>query len=175
MGMDTADLAKILKTAIQVEENGYNTFAKFAKETQDETGKKMFQRLAKDEMEHRTILEKQLKALSEGGSWGSIQIPQSSIERLLPSIRDKQKRTKGESGLGELDALNTALDLERKTAQFFREKAAEVSNTEAKDMFMRLAEWEDAHFELIQSELDNIKNTGLWFGIPEFRMDGTFT
>ena len=89
-------------------------------------------------------------------------------------MRDKQKRTKGESGLGEVDALNTALDLERKAAQFFRDKAEEVDNPEAKTLFIRLAEWEDAHFELIQAELDNINNTGFWFGIPEFRMDGAY-
>lgn len=174
MTSQAMDLATILKTAIQVEENGYNTFQKFASETKDESGKRMFQRLAKDEIEHRQILEKQLKTLSEGGSWQSIQIPPSKVEKLIPAIRDKAKRTTGESGLGELDALNTALDLERKAAEFFREKASQVGNPEAKALFLRLAEWEDAHFELIQSELDNIKNTGLWFGIPEFRMDGTF-
>ena len=174
MTSQPTDLATILKTAIEVEENGYNTFARFAEQTKDEAGKKMFQRLAKDEVEHREILEKQLKNLSEGGSWQSIHIPPSSVEKLIPAVRDKAKRTKGESGLGEVDALKTALDLERKAAQFFRDKAAEVSNTEAKDLFIRLAEWEDAHFEWIQAELDSINNTGLWFGIPEFRMDGTF-
>lgn len=174
MTSHTTELAAILKTAIEVEENGYRTFAKFAEATQDESGKKMFQRLAKDEIEHRQILEKQLKQLSEGGSWQSIHIPPSSVEKLIPAIRDKAKRTRGESGVAELDALNTALDLERSAAQFFRDKADEVTNPEAKALFHRLAEWEDAHFELIQAELDNIKNTGLWFGIPEFRMDGTF-
>ena len=172
--MSTADMAKILKTAIEVEINGLNTFQRFAEQTQDEEGKRMFLRLAEDEKEHKAILEKQLKNLSEGGSWTSIQIPTSSVEKLIPALRDKQKRTKGESGMGELDALNTALDWERKAAQFFRDKAAEVDNPEAKETFLRLAEWEDAHFELIQAELDNIKNTGLWFGMPEFRMDGTF-
>lgn len=172
--MGTADMAKILKTAIEVEINGLRTFQRFADQTQDEEGTRMFLRLAEDEKEHKEILEKQLKNLSEGGSWASIQIPPSSVEKLLPALRDKQKRTKGESGMGELDALNTALDLERKAAQFFRDKAEEVDNPEAKDTFLRLADWEDAHFELIQAELDNIKNTGLWFGMPEFRMDGTF-
>lgn len=172
--MGTEDLAKILKTAIEVEINGMNAFEKFAAETQNASGKRMFLQLAEDEKEHRELLEHQLKHLSEGGSWNSIQIPKSSVEKMIPAIRDKDKRTKGESGLAELEALKTALDLERKTAQFFRDKAAEVSNKEAEDMFIRLAEWEDAHFELIQAELDNINNTGLWFGLPEFRMDGTF-
>jgi len=174
MSTSTTELEKILKTAIEVENNGLSTFTLFAEQTQDENGKRMFRRLAADELEHRSILEKQLEHLSKGGSWQSIRIPKSEIERLAPAIRDKQRRTKGESGLGEIDALNTALDLERKTAQFFRDKADEVSDPNAKEMFIRLAEWEDSHFELIMAELDNIKNTGLWFGIPEFRMDGTY-
>jgi len=172
--MATTDLVSILKTAIEVENNGYDTFSRFARETQDDHGKKMFERLAKDEMEHRAILQTQLENLTGGGSWSSMQIPKSNVEKLIPRIRDKQKRIKGESGIGELDALNTALDLERKAAEFFRSKAEEVGDPNAKDMFLRLAEWEDSHFELIMAELDNIKNTGLWFGIPEFRMDGTF-
>jgi rubrerythrin len=174
MASSPEELAKILKTAIEVEENGLATFTRFADQTQDENGKRMFKRLAQDEQEHKAILMKQLKELSEGGSWTSIHIPASAVEQLLPSVRDKQKRTKGESGLGEMDALNTALDLERKAAQFFRDRAEEVSNPDARNLFLRLAEWEDAHFELIQAELDSIKNTGMWFGIPEFRMDGTY-
>jgi len=174
MATSTADLVGILKTAIEVENNGFDTFTRFARQTEDENGKKMFQRLAKDEMEHRAILEKQLQELTGGGNWSNIQIPRSKVERLIPAIRDKQKRTKGESGVGEIDALNTALDLERKAAQFFRDKASEVSEPNAKEMFIRLAEWEDSHFELIMAELDNIKNTGFWFGIPEFRMDGRY-
>lgn len=168
------ELVRILKSAIEVENNGYATFSKFAKQTQDENGRRIFERLAKDELEHRAILEKQLKAVSEGAGWESVHIPKSEVEQLLPTVRDKEKRLKGESGLGEMEALNTALDLERKTAAFFREKSEEVDNPKAKDLFTRLAEWEDAHFELIMAELDSIKNTGMWFGIPEFRMDGTF-
>ena len=60
------------------------------------------------------------------------------------------------------------------TALFFRDKADEVTHPEAKKMFIRLAEWEDAHYELIMAELDSIKHTGMWFGMAEFRMDGTW-
>ena len=50
MATSTADLVGILKTAIEVENNGFDTFTRFARQTEDENGKKMFQRLAKDEM-----------------------------------------------------------------------------------------------------------------------------
>ena len=174
MGTTSGELVQILKTAIEVEENGYSTFKKYAEQTQNENGKRMFNKLAKDEMEHRAILEKQLQEYNESGEWKNIQIPKSQVEQLIPAIREKQKRTKGEAHVGEVDALNTALDLERKAAQFFRDKAEEVSDTNAKEMFIRLAEWEDSHYELIRAELDYINNTGVWFGIPEFKMDGTY-
>ncbi len=165
---------KALKTAVEVEDNGIFTFLKFARQTKDTTGKNMFIRLAMDELEHRRILEKQLNNLLEGGEWTNVEVPHSEIEQIAPTVREKQQRTKGESGLAEIDALNTALDLEKKAAEFFREKAEIVEVPEARDLFIRLAEWEEAHFDLIQAELDSIQGTGFWFGIPEFQMDGKF-
>ncbi len=170
----TKELEKILQTAIEVEVNGMSTFTDLANKTQNENGKKMFQQLAKDEQEHRSILEKQLEHLTKNGTWKEIHIPQSKVQSLIPKVREKQIRTKGEAKLGEIDALNTALDLERNAAKFFRDQADMVDDAQAKDMFLRLAEWEDSHFDLIQAELDSLKNTGMWFGVPGFRMDGQY-
>lgn len=30
---------------------------------------------------------------------------------------------------------------------------------------------EDAHYQILEAELDGIKGTGFWLGIPEFTMD----
>jgi rubrerythrin len=174
MANETEALIKALKTAIQIEDNGLETFLKFAKKTKDETGKNMFIQLALDEQQHRLILEKQLNKLVEEGQWVEVEVPKSTIEMVAPTIREKANRVKGESGVGETEALNTALDLEKKTAAFFREQADAVNTVAAKDLFNRLAEWEDSHYDIIQAELDSINNTGFWFGIPEFQMDGKF-
>jgi rubrerythrin len=171
---DQTIAVKALKTAIEIEDNGLLNFLKFARQTKDTTGKNMFIRLAMDEHEHRRIIEKQLTNLMEGKPLVKIEIPKSEIEQVAPTIREKQQRTRGESGLLEIDALNTALDLERKAAKFFRDQANLVNDPEAKALFIRLAEWEDAHFDLIQAELDSIQGTGFWFGIPEFQMDGKY-
>lgn len=171
---DQTIAVKALKTAIEIEDQGLLNFLKFARQTKDTTGKNMFIRLAMDEHEHRRIIEKQLNNLLEGKPLVKIEIPKSEIEQVAPTIREKQQKTRGESGLLEIDALNTALDLERKAAKFFREQANLVTDAEAKALFIRLAEWEDAHFDIIQAELDSIQGTGFWFGIPEFQMDGKF-
>ena len=171
---DQTIAVKALRAAIEIEDNGLLTFLKFARQTKDATGKNMFIRLAMDEHEHRLLIEKQLNNLLEGKPLINIEIPKSEIEEIAPKIREKQQRTRGESGLLEIDALNTALDLERKAAKFFRDQAKLISDSEAKALFIRLAEWEDAHFDIIQAELDSIQGTGFWFGIPEFQMDGKY-
>lgn len=174
MSNPKSNTMKILKTAIEIEDNGILTFLTYARQTKDATGKNMFIRLAIDEHEHRRILEKQLNQLMEGKPWQSVEIPKSEIEKVAPKIREKQQRTRGETGLQEIDALNTALDLERNAVKYFKEQAAIVDEPAAKDLFLRLAEWEEAHFDIIQAELDSIQGTGFWFGIPEFQMDGKF-
>ena len=59
-------------------------------------------------------------------------------------------------------------------ADFFRGQAEAVNHPDVKALFLRLAEWEDTHYSIIQAELDAIHDTGFWFDIPEFRMDGKF-
>jgi hypothetical protein len=38
-------------------------------------------------------------------------------------------------------------------------------------MYLRLAEMEEAHYELIQAEIDAIGNTGFWLGLREFSLE----
>lgn len=170
----SSDAMRALRMAIDIEENGLVTFLKFARQTKQEFGKNMFIRLAMDENEHRRILEKQLHDLAEGQPWVEIHVPKYEIEEMAPAMTERQQRVTGEAGGAETEALKIALDLERKTAKFFRDQAAAAKDPKAKDLFEKLAQWEDTHFDLIQAEMDSINNTGFWFNVPEFKMDGKY-
>jgi len=174
MSTQSSEMLRSLRIAIEIEENGLTTFLKLARKAKQEAGKNMFIRLAMDENEHRGILVKQINRLLEGKPWQSIDIPKSEIESVAPVIRERQQRSREESTLGETDALNTALDLERKAAEFFRKQAEQAREPQAKALFERLAEWEDSHFDIIQAEFDYINQTGFWFDVPEFKMDGKY-
>lgn len=87
MSDKTSELRYILETAIKVEENGYTTFKRLSDSSKNETGKKMFARLAKDELEHKEILERQIKTLDEYGRINKMEIPESAVEKLIPAIR----------------------------------------------------------------------------------------
>jgi rubrerythrin len=174
MSDDMEASIEALKTAIEIEIQGYDNFKRFEAQTQNDAGKRVFAQLARDEEKHREILEEQLNKLVEGKGWEEVEIPMSVVEEVAPQIREKAIETKGESAVGELDALNTALDLEKKASAFFRAKAEETEIVEAKSLFIRLAEWEDTHYDLIKAEIDNINHTGFWLDFQEFKMDGMY-
>jgi len=171
---DMDESIKALQTAIEIEVNGYETYRRFADRTKIEAGKKVFNQLAADEVQHREILEEQLKKLTAGEQWEVLDIPLSVIEEVAPKIRERTAETKGESALGELDALNTALDLEKKAMVFFKEQADITDVPQAKALFLRLTEWEEAHYDLIKAEIDNINHTGFYLDMWEFKMDGQY-
>ncbi len=170
----SSEVMKALRMAVDIEDNGLATFLKFARRTKHEFGKNMFIRLAMDENEHRRILEKQLHHLAEGQTWIEIKVPKYEIEHVAPTMTEKQQKITADSGGAEAEALEISLDLERKAAKFFREQAEAATDPKAKSLFEHLAQWEDSHFDLIQAEMDSINNTGYWFNVAEFKMDGKY-
>ncbi|MGQ9818171.1 MAG: ferritin family protein [bacterium] len=165
------NVMEILKTGINIEKNGIRTYLDYAFKTKDTTGKNMFIRLSEDELDHMEVLEKQLDSIMCNQTWICQDIPESIIEKIVPKIRELD-RSKTEQGLDELAALKTALDLEKKSIEFYRDSKTKISNPDALKIFDRLIEMEESHYDLIQAEIDNIEKTGFWFGISEFTMEG---
>jgi len=162
---------EILKTGIEIEKNGIINYLDFAFKTKDVTGKNMFIRLAKDEYLHMEVLEKELDSIICNRVWVCEDIPESIIEKITPKIREIDK-TKTEEGMDELSALKTALDLEKKSIEFYNENKKNLNSPDAVKVFDRIIEMEESHYDLIQAEIDHIEQTGFWFGIREFTMEG---
>ena len=119
-------------------------------------------------------MENQLQKLEISGQLNLQDIPLTIIEQVAPKIKDKTQRIKGESGLADVDALDTALEMEQKSVRFFTAQAEAATENEVRALFERLARWEETHYDIIMAEMDAIKHTGFWFGMPEFQMDGKF-
>jgi rubrerythrin len=155
-----------LATALEAEKQSLRAYLRLAWDTLDSSGKQMFIRLATDEFEHMRLLE----------TWQTDQRPpgaidQSVIEHLVPRLSDKSLQIRGTKGQHQLDALNTALELERSAQTFYGEHARSAPPGPVRDAFTRLAAMEAAHYALIQAEIDSIQQTGFWFGLREFTLE----
>jgi len=165
--------SQALSRAIASEKLGIESYLKFARQTSNASGKDMFIRLAQDEFEHMNALEKELDRIQAGRSCVRIRIKHSDIEEIVPQLSDPEARIKaGQGTTDDLSALNIALDLERRAINFYKKESAQSPDRTIAALYSRLAEMEEAHYNLIQAELDHIKDIGFWFGVQEFSLEG---
>lgn len=165
------EILQAFRIAIETELQGLQAYLSFARKTKDETGKNMFIVLANDELQHYRILERAMVGMQVEGGLAGIEVSPSVIQRITPTLRNRDSRLKGEAGADQVNALTTALDQERRSMELYRQQYAKATDPKARELFNKLAEMEEAHYDIIQAELDNIQRTGFWFKIPEFDLE----
>lgn len=174
MSQITPEIKEAIKAAIQLEKDGRNFFELAAKETQNELGRKMFRKLAADEIRHLQTFQKMFKALADPETWKDLLKEGPSRER-MPFFANKAKNRKpAEKGAGEVGALRQALEVERKAIGFFKKTAQEATDPEASRIFELIAQEEVSHYDLIQAQIDSVTHSGFWFDVGEFQMDGMY-
>jgi rubrerythrin len=168
------NVREAIKTAVQLEKDGRAFFEQAAEETKNELGKKMFRKLAADEIRHLQVFKKMFETLTDPKTWSQLCKEGPSRER-MPFFGEKAKTRKAaEKGAGELSALRQALEVERKAIDFFRQVAQDTDDADARRIFETIAREETSHYDLIQAQIDSVTHSGFWFDIGEFQMDGMY-
>jgi rubrerythrin len=157
---------EVLEYAIRNERLGHGFYMRAMEMTDDVTGKRMFQSLASDEEEHIAILQSQFDSLRKTSSWlnleeARVENPPSYPPTLFPEEETEvqEMMTKCAS---DLDALDIALDLERRGYQLYRNEAEKASNLAAKAVYEHLAKEENKHFVRLQNTRAYLSSSGAW-------------
>ena len=150
---------KEIKMALQLEKDGYAYYKKAAELCPNEYGKKMFEKLSKDEIEHLA----KFKEIAEE-IFGKIEEGQGKHLDIFEKIDFSSKS-------GEYDALRHAIEFEERARKFFEESAKKAKNERIRELFQRIAKEEEMHKELLEAELNYLQKSGVWFDYQEFRMD----
>ncbi len=165
-------ITEILKHAIRIEKEGLITYLNAARKAKDIGVKNMFISLARDEYHHMEILERERDRFLAGKPYEPVTLPHSEVERLMPRVKEAEKKRGVRSELSETEALNIALEQERRSRDYYFKKANELpDDCEARKLFLDLAHMEQMHYDLILAQLDYIKGTGFWFDMPEFTLE----
>jgi len=165
------ELLKALKTAYEAEKEGLRTYLKFAKQTKVSSGKNMFIQLALDEVDHMELIERFTNQIMEGQKVEVIEVPKGRLSKFMPDVKDVSLQKIDKAELGDEEALKIALEHERKAHEFYKSEAAKAESPEVKEFFEKLAEVEEKHYNIIQAELDTIRNDGFWFDTMEFSVE----
>lgn len=171
----TSEIIEVIKESIELELNGKAFFDHVANATHNELGKKMFQKLASDEAQHLKVFS-DMFSNAVGEDWKK-HVDTSQPREQSPMIVALAKRVENAAKAGrsgELEAITIGMELERKAIDFFDRAANKTTDAKAGEIFNRITNEEKSHYDLLQAQYDYISNSGFWFDIAEFRMDGKY-
>jgi len=162
-----------IKEAIKLEINGRNFFTHAAEITHNELGKKMFQRLADEEVKHLEVFSKLFTSVLKEKDWKKY-VKGEELKGESPLIEELASRMKKAEGKSDIEALSIGMQLEEQAIEHFQKAANEVDDPQAREIFLNICEEEKFHYDLLQSQRDSLTHSGFWLDSAEFRMDGKF-
>jgi rubrerythrin len=169
----SGQVREVMREAIRLEINGRSFFRHAEETTHNQLGKKMFKKLAEDEVRHLDTFGHLFSQLVGEDEWREF-AKQEELKGPSPLIEAlKAKIKKGEKA-GELEAISIGMDLERNAVEFFEKSSNEATNPKAKELFDQICQEERLHFALLQAQYDAVSNSGFWLDVAEFRMDGKY-
>ncbi|MBI4322606.1 MAG: ferritin family protein [Chloroflexi bacterium] len=176
MAGDDFNALDAVNIGIENEKSGHSFYTAAAAMTSDPHGKEMFTKLANDELAHLYWLMTVRQSLLATGSFD----PEAQKEAeekgkgvanaIFPRPATAKAGVKVDTR--ELDALRRGIDGEKRAVALYREAAEKTTDASGKALFAKLAEWEEDHIRLLEAEYDYITNTGLYFGVSEFILEG---
>ncbi|MFZ2411949.1 MAG: ferritin family protein [Candidatus Methanoperedens sp.] len=161
-------LIDILKEAISIEIYGMEYYSIFSELVEDDNAKSVFRGLSRDEAEHRSLLEKEYKKMA-GKPF--------EIRGLEEENRYKAKRVFPESiepmGIAETkDVLALGIRTEKRSIELYSTDAQKIDNKSSKELFLKLARFEEGHKKTLEDALYYLEQEGSWYGYSPPTIEG---
>ena len=157
------EIKDAIKTAIQMEKDGYSFYKKAAVQTSSEMGKSLFESLAGDELLHLEVFQKIFEDKVGKTEWNNL-VNSSKKYANIPVFPKDLKAVEGANpDMDELDALRIAMDSEKEAIDYYNQINQKSTNNDLKDIINEIIEQEKNHYLLLEQEFDHLDKTGYWY------------
>jgi rubrerythrin len=169
------DRLNALQVALNNETREREFYLKHAKRTRNALGKKMFQEIGDDELEHYERLKQLHQKWAKQEKWPEtvpLKVRDTIVKDiLLEFVKKVDETAKGDSD--DLEAVRTALDFEAKGAKFYAELRDSVSNPKEKQFFDLLSKMENEHYVSLKDTEEYFIDPASWYRKAEHHtLDG---
>lgn len=145
--------------AIKAEVEGHNFYMMAAHATQDQHGKQIFERLAKEELEHVGFLRMQYNSfLNTNHPDLNVKLNKSGFSMNSPIFSDSIK-ARIHSAHFEMTALSVGIQLELSAVRFYQEQAGKMKDVVAQKFYQELADWESTHYNMLLHQQESLKQS----------------
>ena len=143
--------SEILELAIYDEQAACDFYLNLSGQIKNPSGKKKFEFLAKDEKRHRDLLEGEYNKENGGKRFK------------FDAEKRKEIEVKVDDQSSASDALDLAIQAERGAYKFYVGASEKIETQASKKMFLKLAEEEDKHYNLLAAERQALSNNFYWY------------
>ena len=160
--LQTTVVRDALELTLAIERRGYTFYTNASRKTKNGSGRLMFQRLAAEESDHLRRLQAEHQSLIRKHEWlkrepARLPLSRKIVEEIFPQKELLKIEVKDETS--DLDALNIAMNLERRSHQFFTDFAKQISDANGRKVFMEFAEDEESHLRALVAEYNSLVRT----------------
>lgn len=152
----------IFDYAVQMEKDGENYYRLLAAKTGYKGIKAIFTMLAEEEVKHYKIVAEMRTA--------SPRLAETSVltdaRNIFTQVR--QSGEKFDFGAKQRKLYEKAQDIEKKSEDFYREKANQVKQQYQREIFLKLAEEEKKHYFLLENIIQLVSRPETWLENAEF-------
>ena len=152
-----------IKTAIQMEKDGYSFYKKAAAQTSSDMGRKIFEGIANDELIHLEVFEKMFKEKVGKNEWNTLVESSKKYADIQIFPKDLKEIEGGKPDSNELDALRIAMDSEKQAIDYYSNIRDHVEDKEVIDIIDEIIQQEKNHYKILEGEFDHLNKTGFWF------------
>ena len=157
--LETTMVRDALELTLSIERRGYTFYTNASRKTKNGSGRVMFQRLAAEESDHLRRLQDEYRSLVQQNEWlkrepARLPLSRKIADEIFPQKELLKVEVKEETS--DLDALNIAMDLERRSHQFFKDFAEQISDANGRKIFMDFAKDEESHLRALRAEYQTL-------------------
>lgn len=152
----------ILIYAMQMEKDGEDYYRQIAQQTSNKGLRTILEMLASEEAKHYKALEKMKSARPD--------LPETTVLSDAKNVfaQMKESNESFDFDLGQIELYQKAQELERKSMDFYSQKAYEVEEEYQKEIFMKLAAEEKKHYFLLENIIECVSRPKMWLENAEF-------
>lgn len=144
-----------LEMAIQTEIDGHNFYQRFLERSGDPDARRIFERLAADELMHLELLRNTRAMLEQSGEWADYK-GLSTGAPAAPIFSEERVQQNIVAHTSDLSALRVAYLIEKDAVDFYTRAASQSGDPNGRRMFGDLAAMEQGHLRLLEGEYNTL-------------------
>jgi len=159
------EIKDLIKTAIQMEKDGYEFYTKAAAQTSDDLGKKLFESIALDETVHLRTFQKMFDDEMGEEEWTAVEKTAVKHKDIPVFPKDLEQVEGASPDSNQLDALNIAMKSEQEAIDYYAKIKEGLTDEKAKQVVEMIINQERNHYTLLSEEFNYLNTTGFWYDV----------